>query len=270
MKPVSKTAYYCSGIRMQDAESSHPIIGDKYAKLLLGEEGMEYWKEFKDFERPNASNLARHYIIDDYVRELLKHHPHSTVIIIGAGFDSRAYRFTSGNWIEIDEPAIIENKNQKLPVEECRNKLERIAIDFEKEKLSDKLAPYAQRQNVIIIIEGVLMYLGVAQKNELLKTLTTLFPKHILFCDLMTKKFFNKFGKPIHEKLAAYGSSFADMSDQPNKLFLEYGYEQRDVISTIKIAIKLGLTHLPKFVVNVLMRKLLMGYSIYSFSYEQR
>jgi methyltransferase (TIGR00027 family) len=270
MKPVSKTAYYCCGIRMQDAESEKPLIGDKYAKLLLGKEGVDYWQEFKEFEKPNASNLARHYIIDNHVKKLLQDHPGSTIIIIGAGFDSRAYRFTSGKWIEIDEPAIIEYKNQKLPVEECSNKLERIAIDFEKEKLRDKLAPYAQQPNVIIIIEGVLLYLNASQKNELLQTLTTLFPKHILFCDLMTKKFFNKLGKSIHEKLSAHGSSFADMIDHPNKIFLEYDYQQMEVISTIKTAIKLGLTHLPKFVVNVLFRNLIMGYSVYSFSYDQR
>jgi O-methyltransferase involved in polyketide biosynthesis len=38
MKAVSKTACYCCGVRMQDAESAHPLIGDKFAKKLLGEE----------------------------------------------------------------------------------------------------------------------------------------------------------------------------------------------------------------------------------------
>ncbi len=190
MKAVSKTAYYCCGIRMQDAESSNPLIGDKYAKLLLGQEGMEYWQEFKDFERPNASNLARHYIIDNHVKELLKDHPDSTVILIGAGLTAVLTGSLQAIGSEIDESAVIEYKNQKLPVEECGDKLERIATDFEKETLRDKLAPYAQRQNVIIIIEGVLMYLSAAQKNNLLNTLTTLFPKNILFCDLMTRTFF--------------------------------------------------------------------------------
>jgi O-methyltransferase involved in polyketide biosynthesis len=39
MKAVSKTAYYCCGVRMQDAESNHPVIGDYYAKRLMNEEG---------------------------------------------------------------------------------------------------------------------------------------------------------------------------------------------------------------------------------------
>src|SRR6185436_9292312 len=104
MKAVSKTAWYCCGVRLQDAESPHPVIGDQYAKRLLGEEGMRYWQEFKKFDKPNASNIARHYIIDNHLKQSLHHHPDSTVILVGAGLDSRAYRLTGGHWIEIDEP----------------------------------------------------------------------------------------------------------------------------------------------------------------------
>src|SRR6185436_124907 len=117
MKPVSKTAYYCCGVRMLDAESPQPLIGDNYAKLLLGKEGREYWEEFKQFKAPNASNTVRHYIIDNHVKKILSQEPGATVILIGAGLDSRAFRLPAGNWIEIDEPAIIDYKNAILPAE---------------------------------------------------------------------------------------------------------------------------------------------------------
>ncbi len=88
MKAVSKTAFYCCGVRMQDAESTHPVLGDYYAKRLMSEEGLQYWQEFKEFKMPNASNTARHYIIDNYLKELLSAHRGATVILIGAGLDS--------------------------------------------------------------------------------------------------------------------------------------------------------------------------------------
>ena len=77
MKAVSQTAYYCCGVRMQDAASTHPVIGDNYAKKLMSEEGLQYWQEFKEFKMPNASIIARHYIIDCYLKELLVAHPGS-------------------------------------------------------------------------------------------------------------------------------------------------------------------------------------------------
>jgi methyltransferase (TIGR00027 family) len=164
--------------------------------------------------------------IDSYLKELLIAQPDSTVILIGAGLDSRAYRFKGATWVEIDEPSVIEYKNEKLPISECNNSLARISIDFETEKLADKLSPYSNHQNVIIIIEGVLMYLSMTQRETLLATITTLFPNHIVFCDLMSKKFFEKFGKPIHEKFKVQGASFIDMMDEPSTLFLKYNYKQ--------------------------------------------
>jgi len=267
MKAVSQTAYYCCGVRMQDAESAHPVIGDHYAKRLMSAEGLQYWEEFKEFKMPNAANTARPYIIDGYLKELLATHPDSTVIIIGAGLDSRAYRFKGATWIEIDEPAVLEYKNEKLPVSECPNALERVAINFETEKLADKLMPYRNREHIIIIIEGVFMYLSMAQREALLTTITTLFPDHIVFCDLMSKKFFDKLGKPIHEKFKAHGASFTDMMDDPAALFLKYNYRQVAKVSTIKKAVELGLAKLPKIVL-LLMGKLLNGYSIYEFTYK--
>ena len=204
MKAVSKTAYYCCGVRMHDAESAHPLIGDKYAKTLLGREGAAYWEEFKQFTMPNAANTARCYLIDSWLKQELNSHPDATIILIGAGLDSRAYRFNAGRWVEIDEPAIISYKNDVLPLKECNNDLQRIPIEFEKERLADKLQAYVNRPFVIFIVEGVLMYLSNEQKNELLSVLTALFPKHILFCDLMSRRFYEKFGNKIQKKLAEH------------------------------------------------------------------
>jgi len=269
MKAVSKTAYYCAGVRMQDAESAKPLLGDKYAKRLLGEEGATYWQDFKQFKRPNASNTARAYYIDSFVKKELNEQPDATIILIGAGLDSRAYRINGGKWVEIDEPAIITYKNNVLPVSECNNPLQRIALDFEKEKLADKLQAYFNRPFVIFIIEGVFMYLKNEQKKELLSTLTKLFPKHLLFCDLMSKKFFDKFGGDIHKKLLQHGATFTDLADEPTQLFLDNGYSKRTSISLPKATADLGLLGLPWLIRKLVFGKLIDGYSVYHFSYGE-
>ncbi|MCS3795313.1 class I SAM-dependent methyltransferase [Niastella sp. OAS944] len=267
MKAVSKTAYYCGGVRMQDAESAKPLIGDHYAKRLLGEDGIAYWSAFKQFTRPNAGNTARHYLIDSFIKNELTDHPDATIILIGAGLDSRAYRLDGGKWIEIDEEAIIAHKNNKLPINECKNPLERIPIDFEKEKLADKLQPYRERPYVIFIIEGVLMYLTNEQRNELLTTLTTLFPKHVLFCDLMNKGFFEKFSGEIHRKLSESGAVFKDIADEPDRVFIAKGYKKRSVTGMPQAIHDLGLIRLPWFVRKFVFGRLINGYAVYHFTY---
>jgi len=199
------------------------------------------------------------------LKQLLRDHPQSVVILIGAGLDSRAYRFETGSWVEVDETGIIEYKNKVLPASECRNKLERIAIDFEKDKLSDKLSPYTGRLYTIIIIEGVFLYLNHHQKTELLDTLTTLFPKHTLLCDLMKKDFFIKYGGELHKKLVEQGTAFTDIEQEPDRLFIDKWYKQTFATSTIRTAKNLGLVRIPGLLLNIFFKKLERGYAVYCF-----
>jgi methyltransferase (TIGR00027 family) len=268
MKPVSKTAFYCCGVRMQDAESAKPLIGDNYAKRLLGAEGAAYWNIFKKLKYPNASNVARHHTIDCQLKDMLALNPDATIIIIGCGLDSRPYRFDTGHWIELDEPAIIKYKDEVLPVEECKNKLQRIAIDFQQEKLSDKLAPFQHHNRVVIVIEGVLMYLSHTQKIQMIHALTSTFRKHTLLCDLMRKNFFKIVGGRIHRKLADAGSRFTDLSNTPEAIFIDNGYHNVTTTSNILTAADAGLIKIPKFMLNAgPVRSFLMGYSVYRFDF---
>src|SRR5690349_5736950 len=104
MKPISRTAFYCCGVRMLDAESSNPLCGDTYARLFMNEEALKFLEEFKDETGPNLGNVTRHRLIDDHLRQELLDNPALRVIIIGAGFDTRAYRLKGGSWVELDEP----------------------------------------------------------------------------------------------------------------------------------------------------------------------
>lgn len=265
MKAVSKTAFYCCGVRMMDAESDNPIINDQYARRLMGEEGLHYWENYKNFTRPNGGNTARTYLIDSKAKEILNADPNHKVFLIGAGLDSRAFRIPGGIWHEFDEPAIMEYKNEVLPIEETQNELHRIPINFATEKLKDKLAPYRTEEKVLIIIEGVIMYLTNDQLQETLITLKEVFPNHKIMCDLMKKDFFNVFSQKIHKELVKSGTTFQDIDNYPDRLFMENGYKQIAVTSTAKTAVNKGKVKLPKFLVNQMLGSFMMGYSVYEF-----
>ena len=173
---------------MLDAEHPRSLCNDQYAKRFMDERGMQIFAPFRSETMPNISNIVRCYIIDEAIRSQLIAHPDSLIISIGAGFDTRPYRIKGGEWVEIDEPQIIEYKNEKLLIAECTNKLTRITISFSNQTLDDKLEAYRQHKNIIIVIEGVFMYLENDVIEVTINQLQTLFPKHILLCDLMKKK----------------------------------------------------------------------------------
>jgi methyltransferase (TIGR00027 family) len=191
------------------------------------------------------------------------------VILIGAGLDSRAFRLPGGNWIEVDEPGVIDYKNEVLPVSQCSNSLQRISIDFENEELAEKLKPFSN-SNPIIVVEGVLMYLTVSQRATLLDTLTKTIGSHTLLCDLMTKRFFDKMTKSseMYAALNKSGAQFIDMTDNPSKPLHDCGYRTLEVISNLEAASKFGLVPIPRIFLKLFFPRVSMGYSVYRFEYK--
>jgi methyltransferase (TIGR00027 family) len=266
MKPISQTAFYCCGVRMLDAERAAPVCGDVYAKAFMNEQGLKILETFKDETGPNSSNVARHRIIDDLLRQELAADPNLRVVLIGAGFDTRAYRLKGGTWIELDEPQVIAYKNERLPVANSDNELHRVAIDFATDSLEDKLMPFTGRDGpVVVVVEGVFMYLEQQAIEQLLQTLRRLFPQHKLICDLMTRKFFEKYGRTIHEKLTGMGATFKFTVENPKEIFVKNGYEPVAQVSIVVKSTEFDSRKVPKILFKTLLRTLASGYAIYVF-----
>lgn len=265
MKPISQTAFYCAGVRMRDAELEKPVCGDVYARAFMNEDGLKILEKFNDETWPNSSNVARHRIIDDLLREELAANPKLCVVIIGAGFDSRAYRLNGGTWVELDEPQVIAYKNERLPVAKATNELQRIAIDFATDSLEEKLSSFAGGRPLVVVIEGVFMYLEQETIRQLLQTLHRLFPQHKLICDLMNRSFFEKYGRTIHEKLTGMGASFKFTADNPEELFVQNGYRRTAVFSIVERSMEFQSNRLAQFMFKTVFRTLTRGYAIYVF-----
>lgn len=265
MKPISKTAFYCCGVRMQDAASGNPICGDSYAEAFMNEEGTRILRAFEGETSPNASSVTRHRIIDDLLRRELLAGPDLTVVLVGAGFDSRAYRLDGGTWVELDEPQVIAYKNERLPASDCENELHRIPVEFSTDSLEEKLSPFAGRARVAVVIEGVLMYLEEGAIIRLLQTLRGSFPRHKLMCDLMTGEFFEEYGKSLHEKIAGMGASFKFTVDNPEEVFINNGYHRTGKISIVGRAVELGSINIPSAALKTALRTLAEGNAIYVF-----
>lgn len=265
MKPISNTAFYCCGVRMQDAETANPVCQDTYAKVFMNEAGMRIFSDFQEETNPNAGNVARHRIIDDCIRQALVDNPDLRIVLIGAGFDSRAYRLDGGIWLELDEPQIIAYKNERLPVEACKNRLQRIAIDFETESLEARLQAFSTDEPVIVVIEGVFIYLHEDAVRQTLQTLHRLFPAHKLICDLMTEKFFNKYSLTLQQKLGRLGADFRFTLPNPAELFCRCGYQVTQKHSIVAKAVEYGSVKAPMLLLKLFMKTLVHGYSIFVF-----
>jgi methyltransferase (TIGR00027 family) len=263
--PISRTAYYTLGVRAWDAGQAQPLCGDAFARTLMNDDAEALWAEFRHFARANPSNAMRHAIIDEQLRTELAEAPDTRIVVIGSGFDTRPFRLAGGAWVEVDEPELLSYKESRLPVASAPNPLTRLAIDFEHESLADKLAAFAGAARTCVVLEGVLMYLTHAQRAALIETLGSLFPRHVLYCDLMRQSFFEKYGRDIHERIVGLGTTFRDLSDEPERIFMDAGYTMKERTSIpLRTAERQG-DRMTGFLVRWLLGTLRDGYCVVRF-----
>ena len=225
-RPVSRTAYYCAGTRMLDAGRPDSLLHDSYAERFMGEEGKAIFAGFSHLAVPIGAHQVRCFLIDELVRKRLAANPDTLVVLIGAGFDSRAFRLTGGQWLEIDDSGVIERKEAIAPSERCPNRLTRIAIDFERDSLADKLAPFATDRPTALICEGVTMYLEPNELEALAAAVKASFPRHWLIADLLTRAFARRFAQKMSQALATVGTGFRGLEDNPLVRLQRLGYRQ--------------------------------------------
>ena len=188
MNPISTTAYYCCGVRMEDAEGKPSLCNDRFAK--------------------------------------------------------------------------------------CPNPLRRMAIAFAADSLAGKLAAVANDKPVVVIMEGVFMYLEPTQIDNTLRDISSRFPRHVLLCDLMNRAFFEKVGQSVHSKLSAVGAVFTERPDDPAEIFRRNGYVQTANVPMFRRAMELGVlwdrARIPAVVARLMLGVLLKelnGFAVRRFVY---
>jgi len=116
------------------------------------------------FPGPRPSAVARTKIIDDLIASAVQRGAGENLIILGAGYDSRAYRLRSLAGIrivEIDRAATQRAKRDALRrAGEPIDHVTFLALDFERDDLSARLADLHLRGSLCVLWEGVTNYLS--------------------------------------------------------------------------------------------------------------
>jgi methyltransferase (TIGR00027 family) len=249
---------------MDDAQQPRPVCSDGYAKIFMDEHGMHIYDMFKDEVHCNISMLVRHRIIDDMLRRQLLCNPDLCVITIGAGLDSRPYRLAGGKWFELDEPAVVAYKNKRLSPAKCPNQLERISINFSADALEDKLVFLATEEPVVIIMEGVFIYLDEHDIKKTIATFHHLFPTHKLICDLVNREMVEKYGRSLHEKIEGIGTQFKPV-DYPCEVFKTNSYHINNRISVVERSTDFSANMVPKWLLKFFFSSGMYGNAVYEF-----
>lgn len=173
---VSDTAFWVAYYRAQETERPDALFHDPLAKTLIDERAPNIDKILGASSAYTQFNVVmRTVIIDRYIQDLVGKGV-DTVVNLGAGLDTRPYRLALPpdlRWVEVDYPALMEFKTDKLGLQLPNIRLERISLDLadrvKRRELFKTLA--GESSNILVITEGVLPYLTQDQVSQLAEDL---------------------------------------------------------------------------------------------------
>ena len=127
----------------------------------------------------NGAIVSRIRFIDEYLETCIKNE-FKQVVIIGAGYDTRAYRIDGVkenlSFFEVDHPITQQIKIEKIKeiFDQLPDHVTYVPVTFGQDQLSEKLfdAGYKQGIKTLFIIEGLLMYIPPEAVDGLLMFIT--------------------------------------------------------------------------------------------------
>ena len=157
-------------------------IHDAKAEELI--EKLDYDFSLADKDTAMRSGvIARTIVLDKLTKSWLASHPGAVVIDIACGLDTRCYRMKGFcHWYNLDLPETMAVREKLLPESGTISQIAMSAMDDwggEISELSEQNVP------VLIVIEGLTMYLNAKDVQQIFKVISSRFSKATVFVETM-------------------------------------------------------------------------------------
>lgn len=126
--PLAATAHWTAAARAGESARIDHLFDDPYAEALAGPEGMAWLAK----RGPMTSAMViRTRYFDEFLLDAANHNNLRQIVILAAGFDTRAYRLgwpAGTRLFELDQPIVLNHKAQVLAALGAEPACERIPI----------------------------------------------------------------------------------------------------------------------------------------------
>ena len=163
------------------------VIRDAKAEELV--EKLDY--DFSLAEKDTAMRsgvIARTIVLDRLTTAYLAGHPGAVVVNIACGLDTRCYRMTGyRHWYNLDLPETMAMREKLLPESGAVTQIAMSAMDDWGSRIEETDAP------VLIIIEGLTMYLTEADVQRIFAVIAGRFPQAAVLVETMNPMVVKRF-----------------------------------------------------------------------------
>ena len=132
--------------------------------------------------------IARTIVLDRMTKEWLASHPGAVVVNIACGLDTRCYRMSGyAHWYNLDLPETMAVREKLLLESGTISQIAMSAMEDWGSKINEQNVP------VLIVIEGLTMYLNAKDVQQIFKVISSRFSKATVFVETMNPMIVKRF-----------------------------------------------------------------------------
>jgi methyltransferase (TIGR00027 family) len=241
---VSDTAHWIANYRAIESARKDALFKDPLAAVLAHARGKTISGRMGLSKIMGWSVSLRTFIIDGYIKNAIADGV-DTVVNLGAGLDTRPYRLEVSpelKWIEVDFPQVLDFKEEHLKGEKPRCDLRRIRLDLSDTEARGKLLSEinATSKKVLVLTEGVIIYLTVEDVASLGEALASQSHFHFWIVDYFSPGFMNHYRQGRIGKLLENNVPFRFFPEKWEEFFKSNGWSLKEIRYLSEEGRKLG------------------------------
>ena len=243
IRNVSDTALWVAIYRAMESERSDALFLDPYARRLGGERGQAIVDAMPSGSQMSWPLVVRTAVMDEIVLRCVREGA-KTVLNLAAGLDTRPYRLAlpaNLRWLHVDLPDMVDYFQQHMEAESPRCQVEFIAADLrEADRRREVLALAARRGPVLVITEGLLMYLEPEDVAALAVDLREIARAKWWLSDIISPMLLKYLEKRWLPKLREGNAPFLFAPPDSTAFFAPYGWQEAEFRSSFEESFRLN------------------------------
>ena len=240
LRNVSDTARWVAFYRAMETQRSDALFHDPFAAKLAGAHGEAIVDNLPRGRQMAWAMIVRTQVFDEIILDRIRAGGVDLVLNLAAGLDARPWRFTqlpsSLRWVDVDLPGILDYKLETLAGEKTVCRYEAVRLDLtdstKRRALFAQLGQEASR--VLVVTEGLLIYLAPEQVSELARDLHTPPAFQWWLIDLIKPRLLKMIQRSWGSRLEAGNAPFKFAPAEGTKFFEPFGWREVEFRSAME------------------------------------
>lgn len=239
IRNISDTARWVAFYRAEESERADAHFRDPHARRLAGERGEQIVRSMPEGQTFAWSIVVRTAVFDELIMRAVERGKADAVLNLAAGLDTRPFRLPlppALKWIEVDLPEILSYKEEILAGERAVCEREVVKLDLANVEARRELFARvgATSRRVLVVTEGLLVYLAPEQVGALAEDLHAQIPFRWWLMDIVAPEILKRIDSSWGKRVAEGNAPFRFAPAESTEFFRPFGWREAEFRSMVE------------------------------------